>query len=87
MPYIGKEDDTTAKGLVHRVVLSFITGLEGKGYHIYMDNFYTSPALFTDLKRKDFEACGTNCRGLSNSFKMTTLEKGINKIGFEIYYR
>ena len=88
---IGKEDDTTAKGLAHRVVLSLITGLEGKGYHIYMDNFYTSPALFTDLKRKGFEACGTirtNCsRGLSNSFKMTTLEKGTNKIGFEIYFR
>ena len=67
------------KGLAHRVVLSLITGLEGKGYHIYMDNFYTSPALFTDLKRKGFEACGTimsNCRGLSHSFKTTTVKKG-----------
>ena len=69
--FIGKDNGTLVKGLSHRVVLSLITGLE-KGYHIYMDNFYTSPALFTDLKRKGFEACGTvrsNCRGLSHFLK------------------
>ena len=76
--FIGKDNGTLVKGLAHRVVLSLITGLE-KGYHIYMDNFYILPALFTDLKRKGFEACGTvrsNCRGLSHSFRTTTVEKG-----------
>lgn len=31
----------------------------GTGYHIYVDNFYTSPKLFLDLASMKFGACGT----------------------------
>lgn len=30
-----------------------------QGYHVYMDNYYTSPPLLRDLKRLGFLGCGT----------------------------
>ena len=44
--YTGKEDDSlTSLGLAHWVVLDLLDDdrLKNKGYHVYMDNFYTSP--------------------------------------------
>ena len=43
----------------HAVVLKLLDGLEHKGHHVYMDNYYTSPALFAELRRRGFGACGT----------------------------
>ncbi|KAL5515954.1 hypothetical protein EMCRGX_G001206 [Ephydatia muelleri] len=59
--------------------MSLAKPLEGKGYHIYCDNFYTSPDLFADLQKAGFEACGTvrkNRKGLSATFKSIKLTKG-----------
>ena len=39
--------------------MKVIEGLELKGHHIYMDNYYSSPNLFHDLHEKGFGACGT----------------------------
>ncbi|XP_008403127.1 piggyBac transposable element-derived protein 4-like [Poecilia reticulata] len=33
--------------------------LLGRGYHLYVDNFYTSPKLFNKLKSHHIAACGT----------------------------
>ena len=62
----------------HAVVVSLLEGLEGRGHHVYMDNYYTAPALFTELRDLGFGACGTvrvNRRGLPPEIKMT-LAKG-----------
>ena len=59
--------------------MSLAKPLEGKDYHIYCDNFYTSPDLFADLQKAGFEACGTvrkNRKGLSATFKSIKLTKG-----------
>ncbi|XP_063968501.1 piggyBac transposable element-derived protein 4-like [Lytechinus pictus] len=42
-----------------KVVLSLVEGLEGKGYWLFCDNFYTSPALFQKLNEIGFGCCGT----------------------------
>lgn len=76
----GKENDSTQeKGLAHNVVVNLLSGLEMKGYHVYTDNFYTSPALYTDLHHKGFDATGTvrgNRRGIPKSIQDKKLKKG-----------
>ena len=56
------EDDAPSSfGLVHWVALELLDQdqLKNKGYHVYMVNFCTSPALFEDLRERGFESCGT----------------------------
>lgn len=42
-----------------RIVLTLARDLLGKGYTIYMDNWYSSPSLFRHLKRNLTDALGT----------------------------
>ena len=72
---------TSSLGLAHRVVLDLLDDdrLKNKGYHVYMDNFYTSPALFRDLRDRGFEACGTirsNRVGIPEDIRSVKLKKG-----------
>ena len=58
--------------------MSLVEGLEGKGHHIYTDNYYTGPALFRELRERGFGACGTvrvNRKGMPPEMK-ATLPKG-----------
>ena len=81
--YTGKEADgrNGGQGLAHRVVLDLLNDqrLEGKGYLVYTDNFYSSPALFRELTERGFGACGTarkDRRGIPASIRHTGLKKG-----------
>ena len=77
--YPGKTDGATEKGLGYKVVTDLLTPYRNEGYTVYMDNFYTSPDLFMELKRTGFEACGTirvNRRGVSDTFKRINLSAG-----------
>ena len=50
--YTGKEEgESSDLGLSHRVVIDLTSDerLQDKGYRVFTDNFYTSPALFSDL--------------------------------------
>ena len=79
--YTGKEGERHEYGLAHRVVTELLDDqrLEGKGYIIYTDNFYSSPMLFRELIEKGFGACGTarkDRRGIPCSIRNTSLKKG-----------
>lgn len=58
--YTGKNTTPTGQGLSYDSVMSLINKrFLGSGYHVYVDNFYTSPKLFKDLYDCKFGACGT----------------------------
>ena len=78
--HTGKDNslDTSNVGATHAVVLKLVEGLEGRGHHVYTDNYYSSPALFGDLRRLGFGACGTvrvNRQGMPKEMK-AGLKKG-----------
>ncbi|KAM3837926.1 piggyBac transposable element-derived protein 4-like [Diretmus argenteus] len=59
--YHGKSDrSTTDFELSYDAVMDVVKpAYLGTGYHVYVDNFYTSPKLFLDLASLKFGACGT----------------------------
>ena len=57
-----------------KIVLGLLesTNLLDKGHHVYMDNYYSSPELFSELYYRQTYACGTvrqNRKGLPNAVK------------------
>lgn len=58
--YTGRSHFSTGQGLSFNSVMSLIdTKFLGSGYHLYCDNFYTSPKLFKELLLLKVRACGT----------------------------
>uniref|UniRef100_A0A3Q4AW74 PiggyBac transposable element-derived protein domain-containing protein n=1 Tax=Mola mola TaxID=94237 RepID=A0A3Q4AW74_MOLML len=56
----GSDGKPTGKGRAYDVVMRLLTiPFLGKGYKLYVDNFYTSPMLFLDLLQRKIWACGT----------------------------
>ena len=77
---LGKDNSLdTTNGFTHAVVMKLVEGLENLGHHLYCDNFYTSPALFSSLWNLGFGACGTvhvNRKRIPKSFAAAKLKKG-----------
>ena len=62
------DEGTITEAVVHRL----LQGLENKGHHVFMDNFYSGPHLYKELKKKGFGACGTvrlNRKGMPAEWK------------------
>lgn len=60
--YSGRTEGQAGPGLATRVVKSCLekASLMNRGYHVYMDNYFSSPALFSDLiQNHSTSACGT----------------------------
>ena len=58
--YTGKKDGGQPEhSLGHRVVSDLVSNLQGKNYHIFSDNFFTSIRLAEDLLAENFYLCGT----------------------------
>ncbi|WAR12222.1 PGBD4-like protein [Mya arenaria] len=65
--YTGREEGVQGKGLSHRVVHELTNHLRFSNVRVFMDNFYSSPDLFTSLLNVGIYACGTvrsNRKGL-----------------------
>ena len=80
---LGKDDSLDDPlGMTAAVVLRLVEPVNGRGHHIYMDNYYTSPALFSRLRSLGFGACGTlrlTRRGVPAEAK-ARLEKGERRL-------
>ena len=70
--YLGKETVQRHLPVAHTVVKDLCTPLFDKGHVVYMDNFFSSPALFADLATHQTGACGTlrtNRQGVPEEIK------------------
>eukprot|EP00117_Sycon_ciliatum_P038607 scpid58239/ scgid28658/ PiggyBac transposable element-derived protein 4 len=72
--YTGRAEAGQADvGLAHRTVVELLEPYWHQGYHVFTDNFYSSPELYNNLSDNyNTRACGTcqvNRRGISRSFK------------------
>ncbi|KAG7219363.1 hypothetical protein INR49_019095 [Caranx melampygus] len=58
--YSGERDSPTDHSLRYSAVMDLLPfNILGSGYKLYIDNFYTSHTLFTDLSKKNIGCCGT----------------------------
>ncbi|XP_031695978.1 piggyBac transposable element-derived protein 4-like isoform X2 [Anarrhichthys ocellatus] len=58
--HTGKSESATGHSVSYSAVMDLLPfPLLGGGYLLYTDDFYTSPALFTDLSKKNIGCCGT----------------------------
>ncbi|XP_045922875.1 piggyBac transposable element-derived protein 4-like isoform X1 [Micropterus dolomieu] len=70
--YTGNAKSQTTSGHSYDAVVALLDKpILGCGYHIYCDNFYTSPKLFQHLSSLNFGACGTYREGRKDTPKST----------------
>lgn len=77
--YTGKKPGGTEHGLAQQVVLDLCRPIFGQHHHIYMDNYFSSPQLFSLLSEEQTGACGTlhtNRRGVPPRIRNASMAKG-----------
>ena len=75
--YVAIDEPSTSEfGKTHDLVLRRLQEYIGKSYIIFMDNFYSSPYLFYEIKKIQTGAVGT----------LHTNRKGIPKGGFVMQF-
>ena len=71
LPYLGKDESRpSSTPYIQHIVFQLICGLEGKGYNITCDNFFTSVPLAEFLLTKQISLVGTTreCRSKAPKF-------------------
>ena len=66
-------------GATYDLVMDLMRGYFGKGYHLFMDNYYSSPKLYVDLFDLEVGATGTlraNRKGVPQALKDKRVDKG-----------
>ncbi len=75
--YTGQNADADADlGATHLIDRQLMAQYTGKGHEVYMDSYYTSPAIANELAHNDTGMCGTvNCkrRGMPSYLRQTEL--------------
>lgn len=56
---VHRKNYNDGRGAAHQVVMWLMDPLVNMGHHLYCDNYFTSPALFTELAYNETGACGT----------------------------
>lgn len=69
--YTGKTEDSSIIGLFRRILSDYL----GKGHTVFMDRFYTSPAVFDFLWTNNTKAVGTCMRNRKELPKTVVLKK------------
>ena len=59
IPTLDEALQCSGKGVTHDTVMQLTENYQGKFHLLFMDNFYTSPTLFTLLWNARIRACGT----------------------------
>ena len=59
--YLGKQCQLATQEIsaTHGTAIELARRVEGLGYKIYMDSYFSSPALFDDLFQRNINSCGT----------------------------
>jgi hypothetical protein len=59
--YLGKQRQLATEEIssTRGIVLQLIQRVEGLGHKIYMDNYFSSPALSDDILERKINSCGT----------------------------
>ena len=73
------KDDVGVHGKLHDIVMNLLKGRLHVGHHVFMDNFYTSPTLFTELLNRGTDCTGTlrpNRQGTPRSIQDVRVGKG-----------
>ena len=65
--YTGKQEGTIQHGLGYKVVFDLLEDFKNQGYHIFIDNFYTSVQLLQDLHKLKTFVTGTMLINRKNS--------------------
>ena len=77
--YTGKRQDTSVHGATYDVCMRLMNRYLNRGHHLYTDNYYTSPTLFSHLYSRGTGACGTlrqNRKHVPLGIKNATPPKG-----------
>ena len=78
--YTGKSSKEPSEyGATYDLVMDLMRGYFGKGYHLFMDNYYSSPKLYVDLFDLEVGATGTlraNRKGVPQTLKDKRVDKG-----------